>query len=197
MDLLKHIKQTKKVRKVLLAGSGAVGKTSLVKVLKSEKSLNNMNEKKLAYHRTPYLNLDVISSSTEANTSNKLNIQMYDVAGQLDLPFHALRDTINTTLGSVDLVMLVFSNDNIKSLLNLTDWVGIIDRFFKQNQTIPYPDLILVRNKYDLPGTIDNILVQQLLETDKKIIRGFEISCLTGTGIKELKSWLIKHLFEG
>ena len=41
---LEQIKQSRSIRKVLVAGSGAVGKTSLVRVLKESKSLQELSK---------------------------------------------------------------------------------------------------------------------------------------------------------
>jgi len=47
------------VTKALVAGSGAVGKTTLVRVLKDCKSLNQSNHIQ-EYHRTPFIELETV-----------------------------------------------------------------------------------------------------------------------------------------
>lgn len=198
MDLLEYIKQSNKIRKVLLAGSGAVGKTSLVNVLKEKKALVQLinNEKNLDYHRTPYLNLETLKANDSSNPNDDGVIQFFDVAGQLDLPIHALRDTIRSTLGGVDLIILMFAGDNLQSLLDLKKWLDILERFYVQYPQYKFPELVLLKNKLDLPSADCDFLVKVMMETNKRIIAYNEISCLTGAGIFEFQHWFLHYLFE-
>lgn len=114
--------------------------------------------------------------------------QFFDVAGQLDLPIHAIRDTPRAVFGKADLVMLVFSNNNIKSLLDIQNWLSLIRNYYEKSNE-PFPSFIVVNNKMDLDGTIDSELIQKIKEQDF-VQNYFEISCLTGSGVNDLKYWL-------
>ena len=64
---LDQLKKKRRIRKILVAGSGAVGKTSLVRVLKERKTLNEILEEGLEYHRTLFIDLEVVSASSLVN----------------------------------------------------------------------------------------------------------------------------------
>lgn len=189
MSLIKFIKQKRKIRKILIAGTGAVGKTSLLKVLKSKKSLEKLDNKDLQYNRTLFMELEKINSS---NTNGIF--QLYDVAGQLDLPFHAFRDTTRLTFGNVDLVLILFSNDNVQSLLEVETWLEKIKTYYELNNKDDLPDCWLINNKTDLEASIDSFLVETVKNQDE-ISNYIEISCLTGNGIEKLNNLLDTHFF--
>ncbi|MHA2210952.1 MAG: hypothetical protein ACXABV_17495 [Candidatus Thorarchaeota archaeon] len=55
-----HTRKKLPIRKVLIAGSGAVGKTSLVKVMKHNLSLSGIEDDTTQYHRTPFVELETV-----------------------------------------------------------------------------------------------------------------------------------------
>ena len=174
------------VTKILIAGSGAVGKTTLLQVLKNNELLGSPNISQ-EYHRTPFLNLETISVERIGGTGSKGIFLMVDIAGQLDLPIHALRDFPKVSLGSVELVMLIFSADNLQSLLDLKDWISLVKVQHKGAQQLSF---VLIMNKCDLDRSMDTGLVQQLMASEPQIESYFEISCRDGQGVKKLQSWL-------
>jgi GTPase SAR1 family protein len=182
------------VTKALIAGSGAVGKTTLVRVLSDGQPLNKSNSIQ-EYHRTPFLELETVKVERIGGTSSKGTYLMVDVAGQLDLPIHALRDLGKLALGGVDLVMLVFSADDIQSLFDLLNWVSLIK---EQHEEFPGKPLkfVLIMNKCDLGSCIDSILVRRFIEIEPLIAEYFELSCVNGKGISELQSWLVENVAE-
>ena len=196
--MLEYIKQSNKIRKVLIAGSGAVGKTSLVSVLKEKKALLELaqSEKPLDYHRTPYLNLETIKTHADSDPTDDGVIQFFDVAGQLDLPIHAFRDTVRLTLGGVDLILLMFAGDSLQSLLDLKTWLDLLEGFYTQHAQYKFPDIVLLKNKSDLPSAECDSLVKVLLDNNTRVISYHEISCLTGGGVNEFQHWFIQYLFE-
>lgn len=196
MGLVEYLKQKRVMRKILVAGSGAVGKTSLVKVLASNKSLSELGNEYLEYHRTHFLEMETISAD-KISANSKGTFYFYDVAGQIDLPIHALRDTASTVVGAVDLVLLVFSNDNAKSLLELSKWFSLIENALKQARLVKEPTFVLIKNKIDLPSRLDDSLVEHLLAATPRIVKYFEVSCLTGQGLDDLKKWLLSFLKGG
>ncbi|MFW9994247.1 MAG: Rab family GTPase [Candidatus Odinarchaeota archaeon] len=195
MSFLEFIKSKRSLKKVLLLGSGAVGKTSLVRVLKEDKSLEEFKDG-LEYHRTPFLELETVTASglLKNDPDLKGTLQLWDVAGQFDLPVHALRDISKSVLGSVDLIILMFSNENVQSLLDLAMWLEVVNEHHKDDlkkDTI----FVLISNKTDLSGDIDQGLIDQVMNAEPRIIHFFKISCMTGLGIKELKEWLVEQFF--
>ncbi len=195
MDIVEYIKKKRSLTKILVVGSGAVGKTSLLKVLSADKSLTDLGDQFLEYHRTHFLELESISASTLDETS-KGTFYFYDVAGQLDLSIHALRDTASTVMGSVDLVMLVFASDNPQSFLELNKWFSLVESAIKKSKLKKRPGFILIKNKIDLPQTLDESLIKEVINSSPHIKGYFAISCLTGEGLDGLKSWLITFIKE-
>lgn len=194
MALCDYLKRTRRLRKILILGSGTVGKSSLLKVLKENKSLSEMDPSYRKYKRTPFLELDTIDVSRMKNNTNGV-FQLYDVAGQLDMPIHAIRDFANTILNNTDLVILMFASDNPQSLYDLNKWIRLVEKYYKKFSRIKKPYYLLLRNKIDLNGSLDPILSLKFRDKDKRIIEYFEISCLTYEGISKLKEWLINYLF--
>jgi small GTP-binding protein len=176
-----------RVTKILIAGSGAVGKTTLLQVLKDNKPLE-IADISQEYHRTPFLNLETISVERIGGTGSKGIFLMVDVAGQLDLPIHALRDFSNIALGSVELVILIFSADSLQSMLDLKDWISIVKT---QHRGDPPLRFVLIKNKCDLDNCIDHSLVEQFMESEPLTDAYFEISCKNGAGLEELQQWLV------
>ncbi len=176
-----------KITKILVAGSGAVGKTTMLQVLKDNKPLE-ITAISQEYHRTPFINIETVSVERIGGTGSKGIFLMVDVAGQLDLPIHALRDFSNLALGSVELVMLVLSADNIQTLFDLKDWISIIKTQHNGKRPLQF---VLVMNKCDLEHCIDPGLVKQFMESEPMIVASFDISCKTGEGLDEFQKWLI------
>lgn len=182
------------VTKALVAGSGAVGKTTLVRVLKDGQSLSQSNHTQ-EYHRTPFIELETVKVERVGGTGSRGIYLLVDVAGQLDLPIHALRDFSKLALGSVELVFLVFSADDLQSLLDLKDWVSLIKTQYKEvpGKTLKF---VLIMNKCDLGNCIDSELISRFMNSEPMISMYFEVSCISGEGIPELQSWLVENVTE-
>ncbi|MFW9994245.1 MAG: Rab family GTPase [Candidatus Odinarchaeota archaeon] len=195
MTLRQYLKKTRNFRKVLLLGSGAVGKTSIVKVLKEHKSLEDMKGSHI-YHRTAFLELESVKTSELIDGCIDDGVfQLWDLAGQSSLPVHATRDIANTTLGSVDLVLLVFASDNIQTLIEIVHWMTVVRNYYKACSIDKEPDYVLIRNKTDIESTINQGLIDHVLRNESQIIDYFEISCMTGNGLDRFKEWLVNHFF--
>ncbi|MHA1973709.1 MAG: GTPase domain-containing protein [Candidatus Hodarchaeales archaeon] len=192
MALSQYLKKFRHLRKILIVGSGAVGKTSLLKVLKNGKTLSELSKSELQYHRTPFMELDTVDASGLIQSDVKGIFQIYDVAGQIDQPIHPLRELSRTVLGNVDLILLVIANDNVQSLLDLAQWIAIMNTHLSDSPT----KFILVNNKQDLHGSIDETLLQNLLTNEQRIVKSFRVSCMTGMGIDDLKSWIVNRYFQ-
>ncbi len=183
-----------RVTKVLVAGSGAVGKTTLVKVLKFGQGMDE-SQTDQKYNRTPFLELETIPVAKweGSGSGSPGSILMVDVAGQLALPLHALRDLTSIALDHLSLVLLVFSADNMQSLIDLKDWMELVKSHFK-DRTNETPQFVLLMNKCDLPPVMDRALIEHIRSADPSIIAYFETSCKTGMGISELTVWLAKRM---
>lgn len=195
-SFLDFIKEVQGVRKILLAGAGGVGKTSLLKVLSEGKSLSEIENTgaDLSYHRTLYLDLiTVYASKLLDNLDQGGKFVFFDVAGQLHQPLHAVTHTTKSTMGGVDLIVLVFDGNNMQSLIDLGDWIETIKTSYRSVTEIP--DFILIKNKLELPSNIDSGLIENFINSEFKIIKYFEISSLKGHGLKELQSWLVNYYF--
>ncbi|MHA2332838.1 MAG: GTPase domain-containing protein [Candidatus Hodarchaeales archaeon] len=194
MNLRDYLKAKRSMRKILLLGSETVGKTSLIKVLKEDKSLDRMEKKDLEYKRTSFFELETITASGLIKSDNDGTFQIWDLAGQFDLPIHPLRDISSSVLGSIDLVILMFSSDNPQTLLDLAQWINIIDEFHKGDLKED-ASFILINNQFNLSSETNYGMIEQVMNNEPRIVHLFEISCLTGKGLKELKEWLVSHFF--
>ncbi|MBN1330141.1 MAG: GTPase domain-containing protein [Candidatus Heimdallarchaeota archaeon] len=179
MEYLEYIKLAKKIRKILILGSGAVGKTSLTKVLKNEIPLKDTGGC-CDYHRTLFVEIEQFKTENDDGT-----FQLFDLAGQLDLPFHATRDTARFTFSAADLICFVLASDNTQSLIDLNEWVTITKNYYNKAKK-ETPPFILIKNKVDLENNIDDSLLECIMPNFKAY---FEISCYDGKGISELKKW--------
>ena len=187
MSFLDYIKEKQSLRKLIVIGSGAVGKTSLIKVLKANKPLIEFEEN-FEYHRTLFLELEQI----ETMNGNGV-FQIFDLAGQLNLPIHASRDIPRCAFGQVDLVLLFFASDNTQSLLDLQQWINLMQEYYIGVKEA-LPPFVLVKNKNDLENSFDESLLN-ILKGLEEIKNYFEISCLTGEGVEDLKNWITNYFF--
>jgi small GTP-binding protein len=176
------------IRKVLIAGSGAVGKTSLVKVMKHSLSLSELDDDATQYHRTPFVELETVKIK---RAEEEGVFQMVDVSGQLDSVIHPLRDLSRVAMGSVSVVLLMFSGNNVQSLLDLSEWIETLTDYYSKIGSKNMPDFVLLKNKADLQDDIDQTLIDAAMKCNPRICKYHEISCLTGEGVKEMIEWLV------
>ncbi|MHA2167004.1 MAG: GTPase domain-containing protein [Candidatus Hodarchaeales archaeon] len=197
MNLSSFIKKRRKLKKILFLGSGAVGKTTLLNVLKSDTLLSESTANK-EYQRTLFFTFETIEAANLANLDTDGKFQLYDLAGQLDLPIHATRDIAETVLGSVDLIVFIFSTDSLQSLFDIEQWLKIIDEFnLRANRDLSSASFILVKNKADMESSINEAIIESILDYDKRFLKYFQVSCLTGQNLKEFKKWLVDYCFIG
>ena len=176
------------IRKVLIAGSGAVGKTSLVRVMKHNLPLSGIDDDTTAYHRTPFVELETVRIKRSAKEGV---FQMVDVSGQLDSVIHPLRDISRVAMGSVSVVLLMFSGRNVQSLLDLSQWIETLTDYYSKIPSRKVPDFVLLKNKADLHDDIDQTLIDAVMNCNSRICKYHELSCLTGEGVKEMIDWLV------
>ncbi|MFW9913682.1 MAG: hypothetical protein ACFFEU_14485 [Candidatus Thorarchaeota archaeon] len=183
-----HTKERLAIRKVLIAGTGAVGKTSLVKVMKHRLPLSGFEDDVTTYHRTPFVDLETvrINGSTQEGV-----FQMVDVSGQLDSVIHPLRDISRVAMGGVSVVLLMFSGNNIQSLLDLSQWIETLTDYYSNIRSGNMPDFVLLKNKTDLSDDVDQTLIDAVMDCNPMICKYHEVSCVTGEGVKEMIEWLV------
>ena len=88
MSILNQVIHTIKLKntfkKIVIVGSGAVGKTSLLKILTESDDSNFVLETN--YERTPFMNID--SKKIEKDGDHLIgHLQFYDLAGQKIFPY--------------------------------------------------------------------------------------------------------------
>ena len=187
-EFIEAIKKVNKLKKALIVGSGAVGKTSLLTFL----STNLIPA--TTYKRTSFVNFDTIRIHGVNHQEIIGQIQVQDLAGQITLPVHALKDFVQQTLGATDIIFLVFDNNNFQSFLDLEMWLNHINDGLKILNVKINPRIVLIRNKVDLEQVVEESLVKKLMEFDKRITHCFSISCVKGSGFEQLQSFL-KEVF--
>lgn len=96
-------------------------------------------------------------------------------------------------MGGVDLVMLVFDGSNMQSLMELSDWLEAIKESY--TDTTQIPDIILIKNKQELPSNIDMGLISSFVESELKIVKYFEVSSMIGMGLPDLQKWFVQYFF--
>lgn len=191
-QVIHTIKLHNTLKKIVIVGSGAVGKTSLLQLLTKSDDSNFALETN--YERTPFMNID--SKKIENKENNIIgHLQFYDLAGQKNLPIHALKDFSKLILGHTDVILLVFANNNLQSLLDLKSWYEMINEGFKQETFNSNCKFILINNKIDLTSNIDETMLGAFSEADQRFKGVFKVSCKTKEGIKTLSNWLEKELF--
>lgn len=180
MEFLDQIKKRSRIIKALIIGSGGVGKSSMLKVVKSGDLLPELGQ---IYQRTLFMEIETIQ--LEEN-NGKFEMMFMDLAGQTDLPMHALIDFEKLSLGGADLIILMFANNNIQSLIHLQNWYGLIHSYYtSMNKKLP--DIILIQNKCDLARDFDQDIVESMKGAVPEIISHHQVSLVSGEGIELLK----------
>lgn len=182
----KLIKKINKTRKALLIGSGGVGKTSLLNALEKHYYVNQNS----TYASTPFINFGTIA--VVDNKGEKIRIQFQDLAGQIDLPIHALKDFSRQTLGATDMVLLVFANNNLQSFIELKEWLELINEGITALNILP--KFVLVQNKCDLETMIEQDFITAFLKANPEIKSYFKVNCFNGKGLDELTTFFSKEI---
>ena len=156
--------------------------------MKHNVPLSGIEDDATVYHRTPFVELETVRVK---RSEEEGVFQMVDVSGQLDSVIHPLRDMSRVAMGSVSVVLLMFSGSNVQSLLDLAQWIETITEFYSGGRSKRMPDFVLLKNKADLHDDIDQTLVDAVMKCNPRICMYHEVSCLTGEGVKEMIEWLV------
>ena len=151
--------------KLVILGNPAVGKTSLI--------VRFIKNKFTEDYKTT-LGVDFLTKELTLYNKAHIRLMIWDMGGQ-DKWFSRRAKFMRGADGAV----IVYSNTDIKSYLNLDKWVDEVHQH--ANRDVP---IILVKNKSDLPPIRENLNPIKLLERlNTKII---ETSAKTGENVEEM-----------
>ncbi|MHA1770740.1 MAG: Rab family GTPase [Candidatus Thorarchaeota archaeon] len=159
------------LRKVILVGSGAVGKTTLATRLITGAYVETM--------MTVGLNVD---TWTVEDSTKKASIKIvsFDLGGQEQFRFFQ-QDLVK----GAQFAIIVFDVSRYESFLELEEWMKFV-------QDIPENCRVLVANKADIPSIVSEEDIQEF--SKKYNLPVIQTSCVTGEGIKELENILWESL---
>ncbi|MHA1303632.1 MAG: Rab family GTPase [Candidatus Heimdallarchaeaceae archaeon] len=160
------------IKKILIIGDGAVGKTTLVYRLLN-KSCEHVSI-------TPGLNIE---SYTAKISDTEIDIVIYDLGGQPQFRFFQIDFTQLTHA-----ILLVFDVSRYESFLNLqNEWM----EFLTQSNLLDKP-CIIIANKIDLQNVVPESDIEEFAaEINARYI---SVSALNNINIPELKELIIKEL---
>jgi small GTP-binding protein len=161
--------------KIILAGDGAVGKTSLINRFVTGSFTGD-------YKATIGV---AISSKRVITEDREVNLQIWDIAGQT--LFRQFRKKFYTKAKGA---LLVFDLTVPKSLDNLHAW---IDDILEMTGKIPF---ILIGNKADLSElrAISPEEINKLLKGQSNIAAYLDTSALTGTNVENAFNGLVAQI---
>ena len=157
--------------KIVIAGDGAVGKTTVGKRISGN---FNINENVDMTPGVGFHNLKIQSYKT-------IDCQIWDLGGQEQ--FRIFQDDF---FNSATVVVLVFAVNMYHSFMNLKSWVSLISKELLEKT-------YLIANKIDADNR--SVPKEKGLEfANKHKMTYFEISALTGKGVDEFKEDLSKTI---
>jgi len=157
----------KKVLKIIIAGDGATGKTTI------SKKLNGTFNSEEELHMTTG-----IDSHTLEITQKDGKAVIWDLAGQEQ--FRSFQDTF---FNNADIVILVYSIEWFPSYMNIDSWLSMID-------TTEVSKIYLIANKIDL----ENRAVRTNEAEEYAESRGlcyYELSAITGENLENVEMDLL------
>jgi len=160
-----------RIVKIVMAGDGGVGKTSLLESYKG----GNISRV------TMTIGVNLMSLKVD----ERLALQIWDLSGQEHYRF-----LVDVFFRGAKLAILVFDLSRPASLTNLSNWAKVLKE--GAGQTIP---VIVVGNKKDLGKNVtDDAIKATIKGLGLPILKYFETSALTGEGVIELFDYL-RNLF--
>jgi small GTP-binding protein len=157
--------------KIVIAGDGAVGKTSLAKRLSGNLQINEKIQ------MTPGIDFQ----SVIIDSYKPIDCQIWDFGGQEQ--FRKFQDDF---FNGATVIILTFTVDRYSSFMNLKSWISLIP----ENVKVKY---FLLANKID---SVTRVVTQkQALEfANSYKMSYYEVSALTGQGFDEFKEDLFKTI---
>jgi len=169
MTIDKYIK--KEAFKVVIAGDGAVGKTSTAKRLAGNLNVNE------ALSMTRGIDFQ----SVKIESYKPIECQLWDLGGQDQ--FRKIQDEF---FQGATIIIIMFTVDRYSSFMNLKSWLSLIPK----NVEISY---FLLANKIDaLNRVVDRQHAIEFANANNMIY--YEVSALTGKGFDDFKEDLFKTI---
>lgn len=164
------------INKIVLVGSEAVGKSSLVEMY--NKGSFNPNYK-------PTIGVSIIEKKLQISKNYHLHLSLLDLGGLKS--FAKIRKFYYNYSNAV---LILFDYTKIETFNNLSDWIEE-SRHFIKNESIP---IVIIGNKIDLTENREDIKVKAQNLAEQYNFPFFETSSFTGEGIDELFTYLISTL---
>ncbi len=131
--------------KIVILGNAAVGKTSLI--------IRYIKNKFREGDYKPTIGVDFLTKEVDLYGA-KVRMLLWDMGGQDKWLSRRAK-----FMKGADGAIIVYSNTDIKSYLDLDKWVDEVYQYV--NREIP---IIIVRNKIDLPAIRENLIPKAILE---------------------------------
>ena len=165
------VSMSSRIVKVVMAGDGGVGKTSLLEAYKG----GNISRV------TMTIGVNLMSLKVD----ERLALQIWDLSGQEHYRF-----LVDVFFRGAKLAILVFDLSRPATLSNLSNWARILKE--GAGRSIP---IIVVGNKKDLGKNVtDEAIKTTIKELNLPVLKYFETSALTGEGVFDLFDYL-KNMF--
>jgi len=165
------MKCQKNVCKVVVAGDGGVGKTTLVRRLIGRKDATSLTR-----------GLEIESKPFNFNDGTITNIVFWDLGGQPQ--FRCFQESF---FNGAKIILLVFDLNRYTSFHHLQqEWLPIIEK----NRCSKLVIEILIGNKVDLGQTIEDELIQQF--ADQNNLKYLKVSAEKGTNFDHLVNLLLE-----
>jgi len=167
------------VKKIIIIGSEAVGKSTLTEIY-----CNSIFKENSLYRPT----IGISINEKELQIAKNFNLKLYllDLSGLKS--FVKVRKFYYKYSNAI---LILFDYGNIETFNDIIGWIEE-SRHFIKNKMIP---IILIGNKIDQIDNRTEIKSQAQKLADQYNIPLFETSALTGEGIDELFTYLISNLF--
>ncbi len=164
-------------KKIIVAGMGAVGRTTLL-----------IRYTKNFFNPETGITIGIQFFTKSINIDNKhINFIFWDLAGQ-----ERWRSFQRDFCKGADGAILTFDLTRHKSLKNIGGWVNILRNW---NRSLP---IIFIGMKYDLKGKIevnDDEILDEFLE-EYKFIDFIKVSCKTGENVQKTFQSIFSHILK-
>ncbi|MFX0082335.1 MAG: GTP-binding protein [Candidatus Hodarchaeota archaeon] len=165
------------VNKIVVVGSEAVGKSSLVEMYR-EGIFEEIYK--------PTIGISIKEKKLQISKDFNLFLYLLDLGGLKS--FAKIRKFYYNYSNAV---LILFDYTKTETFNNISDWIEELRKFIK-NKSIP---VVLIGNKIDLVENREEIRIKAENLAEQYNIPFFETSAYTGEGIDELFTYLISTLF--
>ncbi|MFX1394450.1 MAG: Rab family GTPase [Promethearchaeota archaeon] len=159
--------------KIILAGDGAVGKTTL------SKRLTGTLKRDERIQMTPGVDFHSLKIK-----KNVINLQIWDLGGQEQFRYFQ-----NDFFGGATIVVLIYGIDSYNTFKGLSTWLDFVPKEM-------YKYVFLIGNKIDMEDRSVNMEEALKFAEDHGFGGYYETSALNGVGIDEFELDLVKTIEE-